>query len=133
MDESMEVQEGFLCPLCMKDLGTQKLLQAHFSDEHSNIEDPTKGQNIKGIFDKAKRKILGKGEEGLEQGGYGRKEELQMQTAGKELDFSYWEPQEIGRKILICCVTTRRGNPNVPSFASIKNEHKQIKTLSMVT
>ncbi|CAB4006388.1 rabenosyn-5-like [Paramuricea clavata] len=96
MDESIEVQEGFLCPLCMKDLGTQKLLQAHFSDEHSNIEDPTKGQNIKGIFDKAKRKILGKGEEGLEQGGYGRNEELQMQTAGKELDFSYWEPQEIG-------------------------------------
>ena len=96
MDESIEVQEGFLCPLCMKDLGTQKLLQAHFVDEHS-LEDPTKGQNIKGIFDKAKRKILGKGEEGLEQDGYGRNNQLQAQTSCKQLDFSYWEPQEMGK------------------------------------
>jgi rabenosyn-5 len=94
MDESIEVQEGFLCPLCMKDLGTQKLLQTHFIDEHS-MEDPIKGQNIKGMFDKAKRKILRRGEEGLEPDGYGRKDELQP-PSGKELDFSYWEPQELG-------------------------------------
>lgn len=99
MDESTEVQEGFLCPLCMKDLGTQKLLQAHFIDEHS-MEDPAKCQNNKSIFDKAKRKILGKGEEGLKPESFGRKEELQTLTPGKEQDFSYWEPQEIGSKIL---------------------------------
>ena len=112
MDESIEVQEGFLCPLCMKDLGTQKRLQTHFIDEHS-IEDPAKGQNIKGIFDKAKRKILGKGDEGLEEGNYGRREELRM--PGKELDFSYWEPQELGSIILVTNIdifqTTRRGKP----------------------
>ena len=91
MDESKEVHEGFLCPLCMKDLGTLRQLQSHFNDEHSNMEDAGKPQNF---FDKAKRKILGK--EGIEQGSYGRREDLQTQSAGKELDFSYWEPQEIG-------------------------------------
>ena len=96
MNESNEVQEGFLCPLCMKDLGTQRQLQTHFIDEHST-EDPTKPQNF---FDKARRKIMGKGEDGIEHGSYGRKDDLHMQTAAKELDFSYWEPQEIGRKIL---------------------------------
>ena len=99
MEGSNEVQEGFLCPLCMKDLETQKLLETHFIDEHS-LDDATKGQNFKGIFDKAKRIILGKGEEGHEPSGYERKEELQVTTAEKELDFFYWEPQEIGRETL---------------------------------
>ena len=109
MDESSEFQEGFLCPLCMKDLGTQKLLETHFIDEHS-VEDP-KTQNIKGIFDKAKRKILGKNEDGLiEQAAYGRKEEVKMETSEKELDFSYWEPQEIGTKILTFLTTNRENS-----------------------
>ncbi|XP_028398356.1 rabenosyn-5-like [Dendronephthya gigantea] len=95
MEESNEVQEGFLCPLCMKDLRSQKLLETHFIDEHS-LDDASKGQNIKGIFDKAKRIILGKGEEGLQPSGYEKKEELQVTTVENELDFFYWEPQEIG-------------------------------------
>lgn len=35
MATAPEVREGFLCPMCMKDLGTVTQLQGHFEEEHS--------------------------------------------------------------------------------------------------
>jgi len=52
-----EILEGFLCPLCMKDLGDVIQLQIHFEENHSK-EDQAFLQSIKDLFGKAKKKIL---------------------------------------------------------------------------
>lgn len=46
---SADIIEGFLCPICMKDLGTVSQLQGHFEEEHSS-EDKALFQQLKGIF-----------------------------------------------------------------------------------
>lgn len=50
------MKEGFLCPLCMKDLGDLIQLQLHFEEKHSKDGDFV--QNLKDLFGKAKKKIL---------------------------------------------------------------------------
>jgi len=52
-----EVLEGFLCPLCMKDLGDVIQLQVHFEESHSK-EDQAFVQSLKDLFGKAKKRIL---------------------------------------------------------------------------
>lgn len=52
-----EVKEGFLCPICMADLGDGVQLQVHFEERHDK-EDPAFIQNIKDLFGKAKKKVL---------------------------------------------------------------------------
>ena len=42
-----EIREGFLCPMCMQDLGTVSQLQQHFDEAHPN-EDSDVIQQIKG-------------------------------------------------------------------------------------
>jgi hypothetical protein len=54
---SSDVREGFLCPICMSDLGDEIQLQVHFEEKHSK-EDPIFLQSIKDLFGKAKKKIL---------------------------------------------------------------------------
>ena len=44
-----EIREGFLCPMCMKDLGTVTQLTQHFEEAHSN-EDKAVLQQLKGIL-----------------------------------------------------------------------------------
>ena len=43
------IREGFLCPICMRDLGTVLDLQKHFEDSHSN-EDKDVVDQLKGMF-----------------------------------------------------------------------------------
>ena len=43
------IQEGFLCPICMKDLGGVAELQDHFEEEHSS-EDKAVLQQLKGML-----------------------------------------------------------------------------------
>ena len=43
---TMSVKEGFLCPICMADLGDVIQLQVHFDEEHSK-EDPAVVKNLK--------------------------------------------------------------------------------------
>ena len=52
----MDVKEGFLCPICMADLGDVIQLQVHFDEDHSK-EDPAVVKNIKDFFGKIKGKI----------------------------------------------------------------------------
>ncbi|XP_060079177.1 rabenosyn-5-like [Ylistrum balloti] len=58
MATAAEVREGFLCPMCMKDLGTISQLQGHFEEEHS-AEDKDVLQQLRGLFGKTIKKILG--------------------------------------------------------------------------
>lgn len=39
-----EMREGFLCPLCLKDLQSFHQLRAHYEEEHSGEERDVKGQ-----------------------------------------------------------------------------------------
>ena len=46
---SADIIEGFLCPICMKDLGTVSQLQGHFEEAHST-EDKAVLQSIRGLL-----------------------------------------------------------------------------------
>ena len=52
-----EVLEGFLCPLCMKDLGDVIQLQVHFEESHAK-EDQAFVQSLKDLFFGKTRKKL---------------------------------------------------------------------------
>ncbi|BFZ10752.1 hypothetical protein BsWGS_13791 [Bradybaena similaris] len=92
---SADIIEGFLCPICMKDLGTVTQLQGHFEDEHSS-EDKAVFQQLKGFFDKAKKKILGDRleAEAATPGEFTKGEELAGMSGYIP---SWWEDQEIGQ------------------------------------
>lgn len=92
-----EIIEGFLCPMCMKDFGTVTQLQHHFEDAHTS-EDKAVFQQLKGFFDKAKKKIMGDKETNtcMEQGSSSGGDGGQLGTALSGYDPSWWEPQELG-------------------------------------
>ncbi|XP_004692414.1 PREDICTED: rabenosyn-5 [Condylura cristata] len=93
LDDPGEVREGFLCPLCLKDLQSFYQLQSHYEDEHSGDDRDVRGQ-IKSLVQKAKKaknRLLRREDDRAESG-----------TRGYE-SFSYggvdpyvWEPQELG-------------------------------------
>ncbi|XP_003409791.1 rabenosyn-5 isoform X1 [Loxodonta africana] len=94
LDDPGDVREGFLCPLCLKDLQSFYQLQAHYEEEHSGEDRDVRGQ-IKSLVQKAKkaknRLLKREGDDRAESG-----------TQGYE-SFSYggvdpymWEPQELG-------------------------------------
>lgn len=94
LDDPGEVREGFLCPLCLKDLQSFYQLQSHYEEEHSGEDHDVKGQ-IKSLVQKAKkaknRLLKREGDDRVDSG-----------TQGYE-SFSYggvdpymWEPQELG-------------------------------------
>ncbi|ELK16660.1 rabenosyn-5 [Pteropus alecto] len=93
LDDPGEVREGFLCPLCLKDLQSFYQLHSHYEEEHSGEDRDVKGQ-IKSLVQKAKKaknRLLKRDDDRGESG-----------TQGYE-SFSYggvdpymWEPQELG-------------------------------------
>ena len=56
--ENDDIKEGFICPMCMKDLGNASVLQRHFEESHSEDKDTLR--RMRGMFGKAKRKIMDK-------------------------------------------------------------------------
>lgn len=95
LDDSNEIREGFLCPICMKDLGTVGQLQQHFESSHSN-EDKAVFHSIKDLFGKAKKKILKL--ETLTDDYFGRGDDLEHVTGGHTsgCDPSFQDDQELG-------------------------------------
>nr|CAB3267942.1 rabenosyn-5 [Phallusia mammillata] len=85
MDE--DIREGFLCPICVKDLGSFHKLQHHFESAHT-AEDKAVFDQVKGLFTKAKGKILGRNEIAqIPDESY---------TTSSHQEQTIWEPQEIG-------------------------------------
>ncbi|XP_037131195.1 rabenosyn-5 [Syngnathus acus] len=87
-----EVKEGFLCPLCLKDLQSFYQLQEHYEDEHSGEERHVRGQ-LKSLVQKAKKakdKLLKK--DGDDRGDAGSYESFYYGG----VDPYMWEPQELG-------------------------------------
>lgn len=93
LDDPGEVREGFLCPLCLKDLQSFYQLQSHYEEEHSEDRD-VKGQ-IKNLVQKAKKaknKLLKReGDDRTESGSQGYES---FSYGG--VDPYMWEPQELG-------------------------------------
>ncbi|PFX17041.1 Rabenosyn-5 [Stylophora pistillata] len=56
--ENDDIKEGFICPMCMKDLGNASVLQRHFEESHSDDKDALR--RMREAFGKAKRKIINK-------------------------------------------------------------------------
>ncbi|KAK4884394.1 hypothetical protein RN001_000665 [Aquatica leii] len=82
-----QIQEGFLCPVCYKDLRSPGNLLSHFVELHSEEQDLLK--SIKDLVGKAKKKILKLDENELES----FKTEMSLQKIGIE----YSEPQAPGQ------------------------------------
>ncbi|CAL1605573.1 unnamed protein product [Knipowitschia caucasica] len=87
-----EVKEGFLCPLCLKDLQSFYQLQDHYEEEHSGDDRHVRGQ-LKNLVQKAKKakdKLLKReGEDRPDSGTY-----ESFYYGG--VDPYMWEPQELG-------------------------------------
>ncbi|KAH9512599.1 hypothetical protein Btru_038926 [Bulinus truncatus] len=113
-----DIIEGFLCPICMKDLGTVTQLQGHFEEEHSS-EDKAVFQQLKGFFDKAKKRILGDkvDVEVSQQGEVTKREELHGLSG---YDPSWWEEQELG--------ATRSHTDNFKSIRDARVNHFVVET-----
>lgn len=83
-----EVKEGFLCPLCLKDLQSFYQLQDHYEEEHSG-DDRHFGGQLKNLVQKAKKakdKLLKRdGDDRPDTGTY-----------ESFYDPYMWEPQELG-------------------------------------
>ncbi|MEQ2221326.1 hypothetical protein ILYODFUR_014644 [Ilyodon furcidens] len=87
-----EVKEGFLCPLCLKDLQSFYQLQGHYEEEHSGDDRHVRGQlkNLVQRAKKAKDKLLKRdGDDRPDTGSY-----ESFYYGG--VDPYMWEPQELG-------------------------------------
>ncbi|KAM6473522.1 rabenosyn-5 isoform 2-T9 [Liasis olivaceus] len=92
-DDPGEVREGFLCPLCLKDLQSFHQLQSHY-EEHSSEDRDVKGQlkNLVQKAKKAKNKLL-KRDDDRNDGG--SQERYESYSYGG-VDPYMWELQELG-------------------------------------
>ncbi|KAM8994421.1 rabenosyn-5 [Ara ararauna] len=93
--EPAEMREGFLCPLCLKDLQSFYQLQTHYEEEHSREDRDVKAQ-LKNLVQKAKRarkKLLKR--EGDDRTDSGSQERYESFSYGG-VDPYMWEPQEVG-------------------------------------
>lgn len=92
--ESDDIKEGFICPMCMKDLGNASVLQKHFEEVHS--EDKALRQ-IRGMFGKAKRKIMDKIESSEADGAIGDTVDGALEgPVSRGVDPFLWDHQEFG-------------------------------------
>ncbi|KAJ8370886.1 hypothetical protein SKAU_G00109140 [Synaphobranchus kaupii] len=91
-DTPGEVKEGFLCPLCLKDLQSFYQLQDHYEEEHAGEDRHVRGQlkNLVQKAIKAKDKLLKRdGEDRADGSSY-----ESFYYGG--VDPYMWEPQELG-------------------------------------
>lgn len=91
LEGSAEVKEGFLCPLCLKDLQSFYQLQDHYEEEHSGEERHVRGQ-IKNLVQKAKKAK----DKLLKRDGEERNETSYESFYYGGVDPYMWEPQELG-------------------------------------
>ncbi|NXF10728.1 RBNS5 protein, partial [Smithornis capensis] len=90
-----EVREGFLCPLCLKDLQAFRQLQAHYEEQHSGEDRDVRAQ-LRNLVQKAKRakkKLLK--QEGDDRTDAGSQDRYESFSYGG-VDPYMWEPQEVG-------------------------------------
>lgn len=95
--ESDDIKEGFICPMCMKDLGNASVLQKHFEEIHSDDKDTLR--QIRGLFGKAKRKIMDKIESSEADGAIGEIVDGALEgPVNRGVDPFLWDHQEFGEE-----------------------------------
>ena len=95
--ESDDIKEGFICPICMKDLGNASVLQKHFEEVHSDDKDTLR--QIRGMFGKAKRKIMDKIESSEADGAIGETVDGSLEApVNRGVDPFLWDHQEFGEE-----------------------------------
>ncbi|NXM32102.1 RBNS5 protein, partial [Oxyruncus cristatus] len=90
-----DVREGFLCPLCLKDLQAFRQLQEHYEEQHAGEDRDVRAQ-LRNLVQKAKRakkKLLK--QEGDDRTDSGSQERYESFSYGG-VDPYMWEPQEVG-------------------------------------
>ena len=93
-----DIREGFLCPICMCDLGSFAQLSVHFDTSHSG-EDRDALQQLKELFGNVKKKIKIKAE-GIGGAGGGEQSEAgSVSEADSSLidELPVWEEQTLGQ------------------------------------
>ncbi|NWS91571.1 RBNS5 protein, partial [Toxostoma redivivum] len=93
-EDPSEVREGFLCPLCLKDLQAFRQLQAHYEEQHP-CEDRDVRAQLRNLVQKAKRakkKLLKQDDDRTDSGS---QEQYESFSYGG-VDPYMWEPQEVG-------------------------------------
>ena len=99
-----EIREGFLCPICMKDLRTPSQLSSHFEEFHAEDKDILR--QLRSVFGRAKNKILNRDEPTRASSQMPSSEGsktafVSRGTPGSGgIDLLLWDPQEIGKKIV---------------------------------
>ncbi|XP_059359011.1 rabenosyn-5-like [Carassius carassius] len=91
LEDSSEVKEGFLCPLCLKDLQSFYQLQGHYEEEHSGDNRHVGGQ-LKSLVQKAKKAT----DKLLKRDGDDRTDSSYESFYYGGVDPYMWEPQELG-------------------------------------
>ena len=95
--EGEDIKEGFFCPMSLKDLRSASLLQKHFEKSHSDDKDTLR--QIRGMFGKAKRKILDKIESEETDGAFaGVEDGAPDGPVSRGVDPFLWDHQEFGKK-----------------------------------
>ena len=95
-----EIKEGFLCPMCLKDLRSASILQKHFEESHSDDKDTLR--QIRGMFGKAKRKIMDKIDSSDTDGIItGSEDDVPEGLVTRGVDPFLWDHQEFGINCII--------------------------------
>lgn len=88
-----EIREGFICPICLADLGTPAQLCVHFDSAHSG-EDKDTLQSLKELFGNVKKKI--KIKTGAEGGDLSEAGSVSEADSSLKEDLPVGEPQTLG-------------------------------------
>ncbi|GAB1603705.1 rabenosyn-5-like [Argonauta hians] len=91
---STDIREGFICPICLKDFSSVTQLQTHFEDAHTT-EERAVSQQLKGLFEKAKKRLLGDMLRDREDS-FDDRDQSNTTTHIPGLCSFFWEPQELG-------------------------------------
>jgi len=95
-----EIKEGFICPMCLKDLRSASILQKHFEESHSDDKDTLR--QIRGMFGKAKRKIMDKIDSSDTDGIItGSEDDVPEGLVTRGVDPFLWDHQEFGMNYIL--------------------------------
>ena len=98
--ENDYIKEGFLCPMCLKDLRSASPLQKHFEESHSDDKDTLR--QIRGMFGNAKRKIMDKIDSSETDGAIADGEDSVPEgSVSRGVDPFLWDHQEFGKKKIL--------------------------------
>ncbi|XP_022804104.1 rabenosyn-5-like [Stylophora pistillata] len=122
--ENDDIKEGFICPMCMKDLGNASVLQRHFEESHSDDKDALR--RMREAFGKAKRKIINKLESSEPDGATLDSVNGAVENpVSRGVDPFLWDQQDFGLSLLRSGVTVK-DSPALPTRPGRKSLERRL-------